>query len=160
MTPLESPPATPGPTSRTGPPPAAVTVVLPTYNEARNIRTVIAATQVALRSHPDHEILVVDDDSPDGTWRTVDELSAADPRIHCYRRLARHGLASAILEGLSMASGAALVVMDADLQHDPAAIPLLVGAVAGADIAVGGPDPPGGAPGGGRRGPPGGGGGG
>ena len=116
---------------------ASVSVVLPTYNEASNVRTAIAAAQIAVRSTPDHEILVVDDDSPDGTWLRVEELSRRDPRIRCYRRIDRKGLASAIVDGLSMARGEVLVVMDADLQHDPGIIARLVEALETADVAIG-----------------------
>ncbi|MEM7584050.1 MAG: polyprenol monophosphomannose synthase [Acidobacteriota bacterium] len=119
-----------------GLPDAGVSVILPTYNEAENIRVVISAVQAALQDVPRHEILVVDDDSPDGTWRIADDLGLLDRRIRCYRRLRERGLASAIFEGLTKANGDVLVVIDADLQHDPEVIPSLVTALERADVAV------------------------
>lgn len=114
----------------------AASVILPTYNEAENIQAVISAVQAALREVPLHEILVVDDDSPDGTWRIVDDLGDLDHRIRCHRRLHKRGLASAIFDGLARAQGDVLVVIDADLQHDPEVIPSLVSALKQADVAV------------------------
>jgi dolichol-phosphate mannosyltransferase len=101
-------------------------VVVPTYNEADNIRPLTAAVLAAL---PDATILVVDDSSPDGTGTIADELAAADPRIRVRHRPAKQGLGRAYLDGFSVAltGGAGIVVqMDADLSHDPAALPTLV----------------------------------
>lgn len=114
----------------------AVSVILPTYNEAENIQAVITAIQAALREVPHHEILVVDDDSPDGTWQIASDLGHHDRRIRCHRRLQERGLASAIFDGLARAQGEVLVVIDADLQHDPEVIPSLVAALKRADVAV------------------------
>jgi dolichol-phosphate mannosyltransferase len=101
-------------------------VVVPTYNEADNIRPLTAAVLAAL---PDATILVVDDSSPDGTGQIADELAAADPRIRVRHRAAKQGLGRAYLDGFSVAltGGAGIVVqMDADFSHDPAAVPSLV----------------------------------
>jgi dolichol-phosphate mannosyltransferase len=81
-------------------------------------------------------MIVVDEDSPDRTWAVAQELGAADPRIRCYRRTDRKGLSSAVVDGLNLAVGDRLVVMDADLQHDPAVVPLLVAALDRAPAAV------------------------
>ena len=105
---------------------APIWVVVPTYNEADNIRPLTAAVLAAL---PDATILVVDDSSPDGTGRIADELAAADPRIRVRHRAAKQGLGRAYLDGFSvvLTGGAGIVVqMDADLSHDPAALPTLV----------------------------------
>jgi dolichol-phosphate mannosyltransferase len=101
-------------------------VVVPTYNEADNIRPLTAAVLAAL---PDATILVVDDSSPDGTGQIADELAAADPRIRVRHRAAKQGLGRAYLDGFSVAltGGASIVIqMDADFSHDPAAVPSLV----------------------------------
>jgi dolichol-phosphate mannosyltransferase len=113
-------------------------VVVPTYNEADNIRPLTAAILAAL---PDATILVVDDSSPDGTGRIADEL-AADERIRVRHRPAKQGLGKAYLDGFSVAlgGGAEVVVqMDADFSHDPAVLPSLVGPIRddAADLVIG-----------------------
>lgn len=113
-----------------------VSVVLPSYNEAANIAEVIHRAQKALADYPNHQVIVVDDNSPDGTWEIVDELGQTDPRIQCYRRIDRHGLSSAIIDGLNMGDGDAMLVMDADLQHDPDAIPKMVAELKETEIVV------------------------
>jgi dolichol-phosphate mannosyltransferase len=114
-------------------------VVLPTYEEADNIRPVSAAILAAL---PGATLLVVDDGSPDGTGRIADELAAAEPRIRVRHRAAKQGLGRAYLDGFAIAleGGASCVVqMDADLSHDPAVLPTLIGPVAdgSADLVIG-----------------------
>ena len=114
-------------------------IVLPTYDEADNIGPVSAAI---LASLPGATLLVVDDDSPDGTGRLADELAAADPRIRVRHRLAKQGLGRAYLDGfgVALAGGAERVVqMDADFSHDPAALPALIALIeAGrADLVIG-----------------------
>jgi dolichol-phosphate mannosyltransferase len=114
-------------------------VVVPTYNEADNIRPLTAAVLAAL---PDATILVVDDSSPDGTGQIADELAAADPRIRVRHRAAKQGLGRAYLDGFSVAltGGAGIVVqMDADFSHDPGAVPSLVEPIRSgeADLVIG-----------------------
>ncbi len=114
-----------------------VTIVVPTYNECQNVPHLverIAASLVSLR----WEVIVVDDDSPDGTAEIVRRMAISDPRIRCIRRVGRRGLAGACLEGVLAAQADVVVVMDADLQHDAALVPALHAAVADghADIAV------------------------
>ena len=118
---------------------AGTWVVLPTYDEADNIRPISAAILAAL---PGAMLLVVDDGSPDGTGRIADELAAADPRIRVRHRAAKQGLGRAYLDGFAIAleGGASCVVqMDADLSHDPAVLPTLIGPVAdgSADLVIG-----------------------
>ena len=113
------------------------TIVIPTYNERDSIPLAIVAVQRALAGRSDWEILVVDDDSPDRTWELVEQLSHADPRIRCYRRLDRKGLSSAIVDGLSLGLGERLLVMDADLQHDISKVPDLLAALADAPVSIG-----------------------
>ncbi|HUP55512.1 MAG TPA: glycosyltransferase, partial [Methylomirabilota bacterium] len=98
----------------------AVWVILPTYNEADNIRPMAAGILEAL---PAATVLVVDDGSPDGTGRIADELAADDPRVRVRHRTAKQGLGKAYLDGFGVAlsSGATIVAqMDADFSHDPA----------------------------------------
>src|SRR4051794_33043668 len=91
-----------------------VWVVLPTYNEADNLGPIAAAILDAL---PGATLLVVDDDSPDGTGRLADDLAERDPRVRVRHRQAKEGLGRAYLDGFGVAAagGAAVVVqMDAD----------------------------------------------
>jgi dolichol-phosphate mannosyltransferase len=118
---------------------AGTWVVLPTYDEADNIRPISHAILAAL---PGATLLVVDDDSPDGTGRIADELAATDPRIRVRHRAAKQGLGKAYLDGFRIAleGGATVVVqMDADFSHDPAVLPALVGPVldGSADLVIG-----------------------
>ena len=115
-----------------------VSVIVPTYNEADNIVEVIDRLHRALAGQS-HEIIVVDDDSPDGTWQRARSHSADDPGVRVIRRIGKRGLASAVLDGMAAAEGDALAVMDGDLQHDESVLPEMVESVLddGADICVG-----------------------
>ena len=120
-------------------PPGAVrlSVVLPTYNEAKNLPELVPGLVELLRGVR-HEIIVVDDDSPDGTWRVAEALGERFAGVRVLRRVGRRGLASAAIEGFLAAKGAVLAVADADGQHDFGLLPELLAAVeAGADVAVG-----------------------
>src|ERR1700690_3896709 len=100
-------------------------VVLPTYNEAENLRDIAAAILAAL---PGATLLVVDDGSPDGTGDLADGLAATDPRIQVRHRPAKEGLGRAYRDGFGVAldGGADVIVqMDADWSHDPATLPAL-----------------------------------
>ena len=104
-------------------------VVLPTYEEAGNLPGIAAAILVAL---PGATLLVVDDNSPDGTGVMADAIAAADPRIHVRHRPGKEGLGRAYLDGfrVALAGGAqAIVQMDADWSHDPAVLPRLIGPI-------------------------------
>ena len=113
-------------------------VVIPTYNEATGIRTILERT-LALSSLL--EILVVDDGSPDGTADIVRALEAFGTRVHLLERRGKLGLGNAYNAGFAWAKEQrfdAVIEMDADLSHDPADIPRLIAALnAGADAAVG-----------------------
>ncbi|MEN3000051.1 MAG: glycosyltransferase [Acidilobaceae archaeon] len=114
-----------------------LTVVIPTYNEAENVPRLISALRGAL-SGVDYELLFVDDDSPDGTWKIVQEESQRDPRVRLLRRVGKRGLGSAIVEGMKAARGEFIAVMDADFQHPPEVLPLMLReAERGADVVVG-----------------------
>lgn len=123
------------------PPGAQTWVVLPTFNEADNLRGI---SQAILEQIPDARLLVVDDSSPDGTGRLADELAAADPRIQVRHRRAKQGLGKAYVDGfgLALAAGAQRIVqMDADWSHHPSYLPALLRTLEGGLGAA----PPGGA---------------
>ena len=115
-----------------------VSVIVPTYNEADNILEVIDRLHRALRGQS-HEIIVVDDDSPDGTWQRARQYGAGDPSVRVIRRIGKRGLASAVLDGMATATGETLAVIDGDLQHDESILPRMVQSVVdgGADVCVG-----------------------
>ncbi len=110
-------------------------IILPTYNESRSIGTLVRKISEIL---PDAEIIIVDDNSPDGTGRIADRLAESHKvkRIHRKRRL---GLSTAVVRGFEAASGEIIGVMDADLSHPPEAIPRLLSPIeAGrADLVIG-----------------------
>ncbi|MEA2284488.1 MAG: hypothetical protein QOJ21_531 [Solirubrobacteraceae bacterium] len=118
-------------------------LILPTYNEAENLETVMAAARAALSTAAPEgfRILVVDDDSPDGTGHLADRLAAEHPEVEVLHRAQREGLGPAYLAGFAraLANGAGYVIeMDADLSHDPADIARLLDAVSGgAGLALG-----------------------
>lgn len=115
-----------------------VTVIIPTYNESENIRELLPRVQEVLSSIP-HEIIVVDDNSPDGTWEVVEQYASENPDVRVIRRLDDRGLSSAVVTGMEVGAGEVFAVMDADLQHDEAILPLLVQAIREDhyDIAIG-----------------------
>jgi dolichol-phosphate mannosyltransferase len=119
-------------------------IVIPTYNEAENLPALVAAVRASITA----SILVVDDNSPDGTGRIADALAAAHPDIHVLHRPEKEGLAAAYVAGFqrALAEGADYVLeMDADFSHDPADLPrLLEAARAGADVVLGSRYAPGG----------------
>jgi dolichol-phosphate mannosyltransferase len=120
-------------------------IVVPTYNERDNARGIAEHLLAAL---PGTDVLFVDDNSPDGTGALLDELAAAEPRIHVMHRAGKLGLGTAYVEGFGwgLARGYAyLFEMDADGSHDPKYLPqLLALAEDGADVVVGSRYVPGG----------------
>ena len=113
-----------------------ISIVIPTYNEAGSLPTLVQRLGSALGGR-DWELIVVDDGSPDGT---ADLAAAMAPRlpVRVVRRPGKLGLASAVLDGFRAATGDILVCMDADLSHPPEVVPHLVDALTdGADLAVG-----------------------
>jgi dolichol-phosphate mannosyltransferase len=126
-------------------------IVIPTYNEAENLPSLVAAVRAELAvagSGVDCSILVVDDNSPDGTGHIADALAAAHRDVHVLHRPEKAGLAGAYVAGfrLALAAGADYVLeMDADFSHDPADLPrLLAAARKGADVVLGSRYVPGG----------------
>jgi dolichol-phosphate mannosyltransferase len=118
--------------------PLELAVILPTLNEAGNIKAVIERLEAVL-SGIGWEAVFVDDNSSDGTADLLREIGRTDRRIRVVQRVGRRGLASAVVEGMLATAAPALVVMDADLQHDEAVLPELFDAVTrqGYDMAVG-----------------------
>lgn len=100
-----------------------ITVILPTYNEAENLPKLVSALFLLPL---ELSVLVVDDNSPDGTWRIAEELAQTHPgRLHVLRRPGKLGLRSAYMEGFQRAfelGAEAVVQMDADFSHDPAVL--------------------------------------
>jgi dolichol-phosphate mannosyltransferase len=126
-----------------------VWLVMPTYNEAENINRIIPAVHAALEqvAPGDHRILVVDDDSPDGTGDMAAALAAEMDCVEVLHRHGKNGLGKAYTAGFkqALAAGADLVMeMDADFSHDPAHIPSLVEAADRADLVIGSRYVPGG----------------
>jgi len=112
-------------------------IVIPTYNEVDNVRTLIP--RLLELPYP-LEILVVDDNSPDGTAAAVEEFMATVPRVHLLKRKGKLGLGSAYIAGFRYAleHGADVIFeMDADFSHDPAAIPEFLSAIEDCDIVLG-----------------------
>jgi dolichol-phosphate mannosyltransferase len=103
-----------------------VSVILPTFNEAGNITELVRAVAAAIPAGWDHEILVVDDNSPDGTYEAVRKAFGEDPRVVPILRTQDRGFAKSIRTGLERASAERVVVMDSDFTHDPAEIPRLL----------------------------------
>lgn len=125
----------------------ALSLVVPTRNEAATIADFLAAAVPVLeRLLPGaYELIVVDDDSPDGTWRTAAELQARYPALRVLRREGETGLSSAVVRGWQLARGPVLGVIDADLQHPPDVCAGLWAEMArGADLAVASRHVPGG----------------
>jgi dolichol-phosphate mannosyltransferase len=114
-----------------------VSVVVPTYNEAGNIPMIYDSLAEALAGRA-WELVIVDDDSPDGTADAARALSLKHDNVRCIQRVQDRGLASAVHWGVQAAHGEAIVVMDGDLQHEPALIPQMLDALqAGHDIVSG-----------------------
>jgi dolichol-phosphate mannosyltransferase len=116
-----------------------LSIVLPTFNEAGNIVTMLGALEALLAPvlGDAFELIVVDDDSPDGTWRTVEAILPEHPQVRLVRRQGEKGLSSAVIRGWQVARGEILGVMDADLQHPVQAnLDLLKEIERGADLAV------------------------
>jgi dolichol-phosphate mannosyltransferase len=116
----------------------SLTVVMPTFNEAANIAPLIIATLHEIRAHFTCrflELLVVDDNSPDETWRVA--ASTGDAAVRVIRRMADHGLRKSIEQGVNEARGDIVLWMDCDFSHPPRFIPQLVaGVCVGFDITV------------------------
>lgn len=112
-------------------------VIIPTYNEKENIRSIV---ELVLSQAANLEILVVDDNSPDGTAAIVTGMAQAEPRLHLLSRAGKLGLGTAYIAGFKwgLAQGYAyLIEMDADFSHDPREIPNMLKAIQQADLVLG-----------------------
>jgi len=117
--------------------PERALVVIPTYNEAPNVLNVVPQV---LAQDPRLEVLVVDDNSPDGTGRMADELAAKNPRVHVLHREGKLGLGTAYIRGFKWALERGydyVFEMDADFSHDPAHLKEFLKAIEDADIVLG-----------------------
>lgn len=114
-----------------------VLVIVPTYNEVDNLAAAVAAVRAAV---PAADILVADDNSPDGTGDLADRLATADPQVHVLHRAGKAGLGAAYIAGFQWALGrdyGVIVEMDADGSHDAAHLPAMLAALADADLVIG-----------------------
>lgn len=114
-----------------------VSVILPTYNEAGNIVRLVEEIASRIPADWEPEILVVDDNSPDGTYRVASERFAGDAGVRTILRTKDRGFAKSIRHGIESATGDYVVVMDTDLTHDPAEIPCMLHVAAVYDIVSG-----------------------
>lgn len=112
---------------------AEFAVVIPTFNERQNVVPLVRALSSALEGL-DFELVFVDDDSPDGTAQVLRELSRADRHVRLVHRINRHGLSSAVVEGMLASSAPYLAVIDADLQHDESVLPEMLSLLKGPDV--------------------------
>ena len=106
-----------------------LSVVVPTYRESANVATLFERMKVALAGLP-WEMIVVDDDSPDGTYDVAFAIAAKDSQMRCLRRVNRSGLAGAVIEGWLSSSADFVAVIDGDLQHDESILPKMYAALA------------------------------
>jgi dolichol-phosphate mannosyltransferase len=117
--------------------PERALVVLPTYNERVNLPLIVPQV---LEQDPRLEVLIVDDNSPDGTGQLADELAASNPRVHVMHRAEKAGLGKAYLAGFRWALDRGydyILEMDADFSHDPKFLSQLLAAAKDADLVIG-----------------------
>jgi dolichol-phosphate mannosyltransferase len=108
--------------------PRELTLVIPTYNEAENVEELIKRTATSLRN-VDFEAIFVDDGSPDGTAMAVEWFGKGHGDFRVLRRKSRRGLSSAVMDGVKIADGDIVAVMDGDLQHPPELLPQMLGEI-------------------------------
>jgi dolichol-phosphate mannosyltransferase len=124
---------------------ADVWVILPTYNEAENLERIVGAV---LENLPEpRRVLIVDDNSPDGTGEIADRVAEGDESVAVLHRERKEGLGPAYLAGFRVALDAGaerIIEMDADFSHDPSYLPSLIEATENADLAIGSRYVPGG----------------
>jgi dolichol-phosphate mannosyltransferase len=126
-------PAVPG----VRPPLGRILVVIPTYDESENLERIVSRTRASV---PEADLLVADDNSPDGTGEIADKLALLDDHVHVLHRTGKAGLGAAYLAGFAWAldEGYGVVVeMDADGSHRPEDLPRLLLALAEADLVIG-----------------------
>jgi dolichol-phosphate mannosyltransferase len=114
-----------------------IVVIIPTFNELSTLPVIVSRVRASV---PEADILVADDNSPDGTGRLADEIAAADDQVHVMHRLGKEGLGAAYLAGFAWALQAGydvVVEMDADGSHQPEQLPRLLDALRTADLVLG-----------------------
>jgi dolichol-phosphate mannosyltransferase len=119
--------------------PKKVVVMIPTYNEAENIQPLVREI-LALPVHEEMSVLVVDDNSPDGTGAQAEKLSSADPRVHALIRTKRRGRGAAGIDGFKAALALQpdyVVEMDGDFSHQPRFIPDFLKEIGQCDVVIG-----------------------
>jgi len=116
----------------------SVSLVIPTYNERPNLQPLVEELFTIFANHPDLdvEIIVVDDDSPDGTASVAKDLEKHYP-LRLLQRTGKLGLGSAVMAGFSESTRDHLAVLDADLSHDPAVLPHMIRLLADYDVVIG-----------------------
>jgi len=110
-------------------------IILPTFNEKNNIIKLLSLLKNILINYS-YEIIVVDDNSSDGTWQFVKEYSKKNKRVRLLRRTKKKGLSSAIRDGIRKAKNEYVVVMDADGQHDEKILPKIIKEIQNNDLVV------------------------
>ncbi|GAB4347049.1 MAG: hypothetical protein Kow0099_28820 [Candidatus Abyssubacteria bacterium] len=120
-------------TVRTG----RLSVVLPTYNERENIGELVQRIKQTLEEVVEYEVIVVDDNSPDGTAEVVRRAFGGDSNVRLHVRKGERGLATAIRRGIELSTGSTIVVMDTDFNHDPKYIPQFIKLIQYYDVVVG-----------------------
>ena len=113
-----------------------VSIIIPTRNERENLPVIIGKLQEVMEGRH-YEIVIVDDDSEDGTWQVAEEYSHRHRNIRVIRRINRKGLSSAITEGFLLGQGEYVAVLDADLQHDHTLIGVMLDEVGDCDLVIG-----------------------
>ncbi len=112
-----------------------LSLIIPTYNEKENITILLEKLTNILRDN--YEIIVVDDDSPDGTALEVLKFKSKNPNVRIIVRKKERGLSSAVIRGFEKAKGDVLGVMDADLSHDPSILPEMLKAIKKYEMVIG-----------------------
>lgn len=114
-----------------------ISLVIPTFNERENIISLLTALKPFL-SNGNNEIIVVDDNSPDFTWKVVEDYSKTNRNIIITRRLNKAGLSTSLIDGFKVSKGGIIGVVDADMSHDITKLPEMIEAVrSGFELAVG-----------------------
>jgi dolichol-phosphate mannosyltransferase len=115
-----------------------LSLIVPAYQEAENIGQLLVDVCAVLDRFASlrYEVIVVDDNSPDGTWRIACQMAVIFPAVRVIRRTGEKGLASSVIRGYQAATGEILGTINADLQHPPSVLGSLLESIAGADVAV------------------------
>src|SRR5690606_8772750 len=102
-----------------------LSVIVPTFNERDNIAPLVEKLEAALAGVA-FEVIIVDDDSPDGTAALAKQIALEKPHVRCIHRVGRRGLSSACIEGMAASAAEFVAVIDADHQHDETILPLML----------------------------------